>query len=196
MSYDGTVTIPDPYLVAVLDDMPDGIRAYVRTDLDASAPDWDGIGYVYRIGHGGARADDMIVTGDGHETAPMPVGTVRAAWDRYRDWTLVGRYLRAFHDVVSFDWADSADRDGTLVACVTRSHVAWWGVMPSGVADLARDALDIVGAWYDGSVYVVTVVDTTTGAERSLCDVYDSSPDGRYLREVARDLVADLRDGA
>lgn len=192
--YDGTITIADPSLVTELADMPDGYAGYVLRDDDAPAPDWDGIGYVFRIGYG-SRDDACLVSGDWGDASPMAVETVRAAWERFRDWDTVARYLRVFHDVVSFDWSSSIERDGTVVAAVTRAHVDAWGTTPDQTSRLAREALDVVEQWVDGCVYVVRVVDTTTGHDADMCGVYDGTPGREYVRSVAAELAAELAAG-
>lgn len=189
--YDGTLTITDPQLVTELEEMPDGVRAYVLQDVDATAPDWDGIGYVYRIGYR-SRDDETIVSGDGSDRAPMPADVVRTAWDRWRDWDTVARYLRAFWDVVSFDYDSSADRGATIVACVTAAHVDAWGTTPDQTPGLAREALEPVRAWLEGDVYGVRVVNVDTGADRDLWDVYDWTVGRESLRGIALELAAEV----
>ena len=189
--YDGTITITDPSLMTELADMPDGYAGYVLQDDDAPAPDWDGIGYVFRIGYG-SRDDACLVSGDAGDASPMAVETVRAAWQRFRDWDTVARYLRAFWDVVSFDYDSSADRGATIVACVTAAHVDAWGTTPDQTSRLAREALEPVRAWLEGDVYGVRVVNVDTGADRDLWDVYDWTVGRESLRGIALELAAEV----
>lgn len=187
MTYDGRMTISDPNLVAELDDMPDGYRAFIVADHDAQCPDWEGIGYVYRIDFASARGDQTMITGDATDTAP-DVSVLRKAWDRYRDWETVARFARIYLDAVSVDTLDR--REYTAVAVVTRTQATAWGNPPAAWPNLARQALRVYEQWADGNVYSVIVTHAETGAEESLSDVYDDSADWQYCREVAAELIA------
>jgi hypothetical protein len=62
--YDGTLTIQDPNLVTDWD-VDEQTHAYVIRDVDAPAPDWDGIGSTYRQAYDHARYDDEITAEGG-----------------------------------------------------------------------------------------------------------------------------------
>lgn len=186
MTYDGTITMSDPGLVHEFDDMPTGFKAYVVVDPDAQCPDWDGLGYVYRIDHGGARYDDVAIAGDYGDNG-ADVGPVREAWDRFGDWELVARYLRMFHNAVSVSVLNR--RDYNAVAVVTRTHAETWGCDPIAWPTLADNALAVYEQWADGNVYGVIVVDTVAGEEYALWDVYDDAHDYAYCRTVADELM-------
>jgi hypothetical protein len=181
--YDGTLTIQDPNLVTDWD-VDEQTHAYVIRDVDAPAPDWDGIGSTYRQAYDHARYDDEITAEGG-----PGVDIIRQAWDHFRDSELTARYLRMFHGAVSVDYSESIFRDSRVWAIVTRANVDDWGVPADAVASLAADALEIVRQWAEGEVYGVIVANTDTGAEESLWSVYDATPDLRYCHEVAEEIA-------
>lgn len=184
--YDGTITEPDPYLVTTFA-LDDQTTAYVVQDTDADAPNWDGIGYVYAVSNDHERYDSLVIAGDAQDSSPLPVSVTRDAWDRFRDWDVVARYLRMFHDAVSVDYSSSLDRGATIVAVVTRTQADAWGC--SDRDELAGDALDVYRQYVEGNVYGVIVVNTVTGDEDSLWNVYDSSPNLDYCHTVAQDIA-------
>lgn len=195
--YDGTLTVPDPDLIESWDvDGYDNVTAYLLRDTDAEPPEGDGIGYVFRISYDHPRYDDVAISGDYGDTgAPALLEAIRAAWDRFRDWQLLERYLRMWHDAVSVDTLSRGDY--TAVAVVPREHSSAWGMSPDTLESLAADALEQYRAWADGEVYGVRVVNTATGANDALWRVYDASPGLTYARTVADDLAGPVsRAGA
>lgn len=196
-TYDGTVTMPRPYNGTVTHEDPNLVvswdldeqtRAYILRDTDAPAPDWDGIGYVFRVYYRSSWGMDVLVSGDYGDTGARDVGdAIAAVWHESRDWEHGGRYLREFHDVVDYDYDTSVDRDGTVVAAVTRDQATAWGLEdPAGTA---AGALDVYRQYAEGDVYGVIVVNTVTGDQDSLWEIYDSSPGLDYVRTVAADIA-------
>lgn len=184
--YDGTVTSEDPNLVESFD-LDEQTKAFILHDYDAPAPDWDGIGYVYSLSYDHPRYDDVVIGGD-YGDDPIPVDRLRDAWDRFGDGGLVARYLRMFYDAVSVDYSEGLTREGRVYAVVTRAHAEAWGT-EDRAATLASEALETVGAWYEGAVYGVIVVNTETGEEESLWGCYDTTPGLTYCRETAEDIA-------
>jgi hypothetical protein len=92
-----------------------------------------------------------------------------------------------WHDVVSVDY--STEPDSTTYSLVTRAEAEAWGCEPDMWDDLAGQALDTVRQWREGEVYGVIVVNTLTGAEDQLFDVYDSSANLDYCHMVAQDIA-------
>ena len=185
--YDGTVTLADPNLVESFE-LDEQTTAYVLRDYDAPAPDWDGIGYVYSLSYDHDRYDAVICAGDGSDSSPIPVDTLREAWDRFKDGELVARYFRMFHGAVSVDYSEGLDRNARVYAIVTRSQAEAWGT-EDRADTLATEAIETVGAWFEGAVYGVIVVNSETGEEESVWGVYDSTPGLTYCRETAVDIA-------
>jgi hypothetical protein len=181
MYYNGTITLEDPNLVTDWD-VDDQTHAYVVRDVDAQAPDWEGIGTTYRIAYDHSRYDDVMTD----ESGPA-VDVIRAASDRFADSELVARYLRMWHDVASVDYSESIIRDARVWCVVTRANLDAWGCEdPDG---LAGQGLDVIRQWSDGDVYGVIVVNTVTGEESSLWDVYDPTPELDYCHSTAVDIA-------
>jgi hypothetical protein len=185
--YDGTVTMSDPALVESFD-LDEQTTAYILHDYDAGAPDWEGLGFVYRLSYDHARYDDVVCAGDmGDEVIPMD--RIRDAWDQYRDMELVARYLRAFHGAVSVDYSEGLARDARVLAVVTGTQADAWGVERDSWPDLAGQALESVRPYFEGAVYGVVVVNTITGDEEAVWNVYDGTSDLSYCRETAEDIA-------
>lgn len=105
----------------------DGYRVRLVQDTEAEEPDSDGQGDVMSVEW---RSDGATVTMRHSEEAPTGLMS-EITWAYRRlgvDHDLVGRYLRMFHDVVSFDYTDWDD--GTLLCVVTREHAEKWGCTP------------------------------------------------------------------
>lgn len=183
--YDGTVTREDPNLVETFE-LDEQTTAYILADNDAELPDWDGIGYVYRVADDHPRYDDIAIAGDGGDS-PEPVKTIRTAWDQFNDWDLVARYLRMFHGAMSVDY--TSRRDYTALAVVTGEQAAAWGCPGDMTPDLAAQALETYRQWAEGEVYGVIVVNSETGEEESCWGIYDGSPNLDYCHTTAVDIA-------
>lgn len=185
MAYDGTITLEDPNLVETIE-LDEQTTAYVLRDVGAECPDWDGIGFVYQLSYDHARYDSLMIAGD-YGDQPIDVETLRAAWRRFPDHELVARYLRMWHDAVSVDYSTMIHRDAAVYAVVTYAQAQAWGV--DDPSWLAEQALETYRRWAEGEAYGVIVVNTITGEEERVWDVYDSSPGLDYCQMVARDIM-------
>ena len=189
--YDGTLTQTrtDPALAWEIDEskMPEGFKGYVLRDFDAQEPDHDGQGYVIRVSDSHRRYDTMHV--DSGDAAPS--FDIREAFDRFgRDYDLIGRWLRMFHDVVSFDYLSR--RDDIVFGVVTRQQADSWGCEPEYVEGAATDALETYRQWADGEVYGVIVVRQEDGAEGSLWGIYDAFPHHYLEGDVVTEIVEEI----
>lgn len=182
--YDGMIHQQDPNLITSFE-LDEQTTAYVVRDVDAPAPDWDGIGYVVRIDLDHERYDCLAIAGD-YGDEPLDVAALRQAWDRFRDHELVARYLRAFHDAVSVDYSTSILRDANVYAVVTRLQAAAWGVDLGLWGDLAGQGLEVYRQWVEGECVGIIVTNSETGAEESVWGVYG---DEAYWDTLARDIA-------
>jgi hypothetical protein len=191
MSWPETLTVPNPDFVDTLEPMPDGYSAAVVRDSDAQAPDWDGIGYVLYLGYS-YRDSSVLVSGDYEDTGAEDIlAAARELWDTHRDWSTVARLLR-FHGASSVDWSSGIDRDGTVLAVVTRAQADAWGCPRASRRELASQALGLYRQWAEGEVYGVVVTRESDGETESLWGIYDDSAGQDYLRDVAHELAAEL----
>jgi hypothetical protein len=181
--YDGTVTLDDPNLVDTIE-LDDQTTAYILRDVDAQCPDWEGIGFVYRLDYDHARYDSLMIPGDAGDE-PVDAYDLRQAWDHFKDHELVARYLRIWHDAIDVDYSTMIHRDANVYAVVTRSQARAWGRedMPEG---LAAEALETYRRWAEGETFGIIVVNTITGEEMSLWDVYGTPGE---LEATARDIM-------
>jgi len=124
-------------------------RVRLIQDTDCEQPDYDGQGDVLYVEFG--SSDRATVTVMNAELGPVGLlAEVVEAYHRYGiDDEMLGRYLRIFHDVVSFDYM-SHDR-GTLLFLVTREHAEKWGC--ESYTELATQTQTAWRQWGEGDVW-------------------------------------------
>lgn len=132
----------------------DEYRAVIIRDEYPLEPDHDGQGYVFRVEHWGYRWQEELVHKDYGN--PEPAFSLAEALDRFgTDWQMVERYLRMFHDVVAFDYADFHRSGPTYVLVVTRAQVEEWGL--TDVSKAAEGTLGIWEAWATGDTWAYVI---------------------------------------
>lgn len=144
-------------MVEILAERPDGFRAIVDVDEWPHRPDGDWFGVMFSADGWTGHADVLGSCYRAHGTELADV--LRRAWRHYGSWHMVGRYVRAWHDVAGFDYADRGD--GTLVNIVTRECLAeCWGwqdvaayAAQTGSEDVTAGGMAEWLAWADGDVY-------------------------------------------
>lgn len=184
------------------------LRVSLERETYAEEPDEEGQGFVFRLGE--RRSDRVeLVHHDYEEKADgdAMADALRSALDHYSsrgiDWDMVERYLRAWHDVVSFD-RDELDRSGpTYVFVATRSQARTWGLDPESEdksysdgesqADIVRGSaagtLATWRQWAEGDVWSYTIErrHVWTDAEGEQLETWDvvDSLSGMYGRDYA-----------
>jgi hypothetical protein len=134
-------------------------RVSLLADDSPSAPDHDGQGYVIRANLHCGRA--LTVHADSSDAEPD--FDLNHLARRYgNDYQMVERYLRIFHDVVSFDYT-SWDRD-MMFFVVTRQQAEAWGCLLEDWHKLAGQAEEVWAYYGAGETYgyVVETLETWT----------------------------------
>jgi hypothetical protein len=183
VTYNGTITLEDPNLVETIE-LDEQTKAYILRDIDADAPDWEGIGFVYRLDYDHERYDSLMIAGD-YGDQPLGADILRAAWERFKDHELVARYLRAWHDAADVDYSTMIQRDANVYAVVTHAQARAWG-RDDSTEGLAAEALETYRAWAEGEAYGIIVTNTITGEEESVWGVYGTSDE---LEMAAREIM-------
>lgn len=196
MTYNGTVTIADPYLIEEIHGIEEGFTAYIRRDDDSPNPRED-------YGH----ADALVTLNPRDFTEPDGAGDARHDAARkvlFRWWgtgnwhaahpnrrALTERYLRIFHDAVGLAIADCASyREwNEVLGFITRDAAEYEGI--TNPQAYVEGSLQEYAMWARGEVYGVTVVHEESGEEASLWGVYDTD---NYIRgEVIPELIEEVR---
>lgn len=171
-------------------------RVVLEQDTDSGVPEGGSAGHVYRCERG-----TVDLLGTDYDT-DREAGSIRHAMvdalSRFgRDWDLVTRYLRMWHDVVALDYLS---RDyGEIVGIVTRDLAESWGCD----VDTVTPELTEWEAWADGDVYGYVIEErvalsghTSTGRGYRLerecwetVDYDDSALWGLYGREYAEEAA-------
>lgn len=124
-------------------------RARIVPDSDREKPDWDGQGWVFSFDRRTNRIDTQHAETDDHGKV-WDFGLVEAI-GRFNDEALIFRYLRMWHDVVSFDTLDLNGWE--LYFVVTREQADRWGWDDPEWAKLAGQARETWRAYIEGDVY-------------------------------------------
>lgn len=126
-------------------------RVRLEADDCRDAPDWDGQGYVIHLLGGFWGGATLQHKDYGEDDPSFDLEQAIVHYDR--DYELVERYLRIFHDVVSFDYIDWDRGRGTMFFVVTRQHAEKWGCPPEDWHKLAGQTSKTWEQYAEGEVY-------------------------------------------
>lgn len=157
-------------------EIPGGGVAYAIHDDSPHEPDADGTGDVFNVQRGRFEqmaSDERAYPG----SSQVDASTLQRAWDHFRDWDLVERYLRVFYDVVSFS-VDAAYPGSDYIGVVTAAHWKAWGnteLLEPGDSEVAAGCTAEWREWAAGNVYgVAATYDDQLGLDDAMREMWES----------------------